>query len=158
MNPIAESASGVPLIGAPLIGQPLNRTDGHAKVTGAAIYAAEHALPGLLHAVIVTSTIAHGRIANLDTGNAERMRGVRLVMSHHNAPALPEKGRAGAGNPPAGRVLNLLQDDQVLYNNQPVAIVVAETLEQAQDAARTVRITYDAEAAVLDFELARPTS
>ncbi len=155
MNPLAESASGMPLIGAPLIGQPLNRTDGHAKVTGAATYAAEHKLPGLLHAVIVTSTIAHGRIASIDTGDAERMRGVRLVMRHHNAPALPEKGRAGAGNPPAGRVLNLLQDDQVLYNNQPVAIVVAETLEQAQDAARTVRITYDAKAAVLDFELAK---
>jgi xanthine dehydrogenase YagR molybdenum-binding subunit len=130
------------------IGQPVDRVDGRAKVTGAARYAAEHSLPGLLHAVLVTSSIAHGRIATIHTSRAEKMRGVALVMTHLNAPRLAATGHH----------LTLLQDDQVLYNNQPVALVVADTLEHAQDAARSVMIAYAAAPPVLDFNLGKASA
>ena len=155
MTSIAPPVNGSPVSGQPLIGQPVNRTDGHAKVTGSALYAAEHPLPGLMNAVLVTSTIANGQIRAIDSAQAEKMRGVLLVMTHRNAPQLPKKGQAGAGDMPAGRVLNLLQDDQVHYNNQPVALVVADSLEHAQDAARAVRVTYATTRAALDFEKAK---
>ena len=137
------------------VGQPVNRIDGRAKVTGSALYAAEHRLPRMAHAVLVTSTIASGRVAHIDSSIAEKMRGVLLVMTHRNAPQLPQKGHAGASSPPAGRVLNLLQDDQVHYNNQPVALVVADTLEHAQAASRLVRIDYLARPSSLDFMAAK---
>ena len=152
MTLLMQPDDGMPVTGKPLIGQPLNRTDGHAKVTGSALYAAEHALPRLVHAVLVASTIASGRITTMDTTRAEKMRGVVLVMTHRNALQLPKKGKGGAGDMPAGRVLDLLQDDQIHYNNQPVALVVADSLEHAQDAARAVRIAYAATPAALDFE------
>jgi xanthine dehydrogenase YagR molybdenum-binding subunit len=138
-----------------IIGQPLDRTDGRLKVTGGARYAADHALPRMAHAVLVLSTIAHGRIAAIDTSVAADMPGVLLVMTHRNALKLPAGGKAGAGSPPAGRVLNLLQDDRVHYNKQPIALVVGDTLEHAQDAADRLRVRYDRQAAQLDFDQAK---
>ena len=140
------------------IGQPVHRTDGRAKVTGSALYAAEHQLPGMAHAVLVTSTIASGTITRIDGSVAEKMRGVLLIMTHLNAPQLTQKGQAGAGSPPAGRVLNLLQDDQVHYNNQPIALVVADTLEHAQAASRMLQIDYEASVPSLDFTAARASA
>src|SRR5207249_1797914 len=141
--------------GAPVIvGAPLDRVDGAQKVTGAARYAGDFPAPGLCHAVMVQSTIARGRIVAIDATRAERAPGVRLVLTHQNAIALPQKGMA-AVNPPAGRVLSLLQDDVVHYQGQPIAVVVAETLEQAVAAAERVRVTYAPANAVLDFASAR---
>jgi len=137
-----------------LIGQPLARTDGVLKTTGGARYAAEFALPDLCHAVMVLSTIARGRIVNLDTTSAQHAPGVLLVMSHRNAPSLPDHGRA-AFNPPAGRAMSLFQDDVVHYNRQPIAVVVADTFEQAVAASALVRATYAAQPAELDFATAR---
>jgi xanthine dehydrogenase YagR molybdenum-binding subunit len=138
----------------PVIGAPLDRTDGVQKVTGGARYAAEFALPGLCHACIVQSTIARGRIAALDVTRAEHAPGVLVVMTHENAPRLPQAGR-GAVNPPAGRVLSLLQDADVHYNGEPVAVVVAGTFEQAVAAADLVRVMYATDVATLDFNQAR---
>lgn len=136
-----------------LIGQPLSRVDGIRKVTGSATFSAEHKIPRLAHAVLVMSTVASGRIARVDSAEAEKMRGVIAVITHLNAPRLPAGGKAVP--PPAGRVLNLLQDDRVHYQNQPVGLVVADTLEHAVDAARHVRLTYQAEQASNDFEKAK---
>ena len=136
-------------------GQAISRIDGHAKVTGAARYSAEQPLPRLAHAVLVPSTIASGRMTTIDSAAASAMPGVLLVMTHLSAPRLPAGGMAGAASPPAGRVLNLLQDDRVHYNNQPVALVVADTLEHAQAAAQNLRIAYKKETAQLDFERAK---
>ena len=99
------------------IGQAINRTDGPLKVTGAARYAADHALPRLAHAVQVQSTIAHGTISSIDSAGAMSMPGVILVMTHLNARRLPAGGKAAAHQPPTGRILNLLQDANVLYQN-----------------------------------------
>jgi len=137
-----------------IIGQPIDRTDGALKVTGAARYAGDFSLPDLCHAAIVQSTIASGRIVHLDTTRAVHAPGVLLVMTHANAPTLPEHGRA-AVNPPAGRVLSLLQDDEIHYNGQPIAVVVADTPERATYAASLVHATYARTEPALDFARAR---
>jgi len=140
--------------GYDVIGRPLDRTDGALKVSGAARYAAEFSVPRVAYAALVQSTIASGRIASIDTTAAEAMPGVLLVLTHRNAPKLPDGGRA-AVNPPAGRVMSLLQDDAVHYNGQPIALIVAETFEQANAAAPRVSVRYAANPAALDFERAK---
>jgi xanthine dehydrogenase YagR molybdenum-binding subunit len=132
------------------IGQPLDRTDGVLKVTGQARYAAEFPAANLAHAVLVTSTIAHGRVASIDTTHADAMPGVLYVMTSRNAPRLPNDGRPEVA-PPAQRRLSLLQDDQVRYDNEPVAVVVADTLERAVDAVGALRIAYEPAEPALDF-------
>ena len=136
------------------IGRPIDRVDGPAKVTGHAKYAAEFAPEGLCHAVIVQSRIPSGRIVRIDARAAEAMPGVLLVLTHRNAPRLPQQGRA-AVNPPAGREISVLQTDAVRYNGEPVAVVLAGSLEQAQEAAAHVEIAYERRAAELDFERAK---
>jgi xanthine dehydrogenase YagR molybdenum-binding subunit len=76
---------------ARVIGKPLDRVDGRLKVTGKARYAAEHHLPGLVHGVLVGSTVARGRVAAIDTAAAEKAPGVIAVLTHRNAPAIPER-------------------------------------------------------------------
>jgi xanthine dehydrogenase YagR molybdenum-binding subunit len=136
------------------IGAPMDRIDGPMKVCGSARYTAEFALPRMAHAVMVQSTIANGRIAAIDSDTAQRMPGVVMVLTHKNAMKLPQGGKA-AVQPPHGRVLSLLQDDRVHYNGQPVAVVVAESPEQAWAAAAALRITYDRTPATLDFTEAK---
>ncbi len=120
------------------------------KVTGAARYAADFTQPHVCHAVLVQSAVARGRIVRLDSVRAEHAPGVLLVLTSRNAPALPQRGLA-AVNPPAGRMLSLLQDDLVHYHGQPIAVVVAETHDQAVSAAALVRATYAVSEPVLDF-------
>ena len=137
------------------VGQAVSREDGIAKVTGQARYAAEFTLPNLTHAALVLSTVASGRISRIDGAAVEQMPGVLLVMSFNNAPTLPEGGHAAAGAPPSGRILSLLQDDVVHYNGEPVAVVVAQTLEQARAGADQLKISYVGAPAALDFERAK---
>ncbi|HZZ95057.1 MAG TPA: xanthine dehydrogenase family protein molybdopterin-binding subunit [Usitatibacter sp.] len=138
----------------PWVGRGIDRLDGPLKVTGHAKYAAEFEPGNLCHAVMVRSTIASGRIVAIDAAHAGGMPGVILVMTHENTPQLPQKGRA-AVNPPAGRELTLFQDTEIRYNGEPVALVVAETLEQAQEAAERVQVKYEAKEPILDFERAK---
>ncbi|HEY1290751.1 MAG TPA: xanthine dehydrogenase family protein molybdopterin-binding subunit [Burkholderiales bacterium] len=140
-----------------VVSQPIDRTDGPLKVAGEARYAAEFQLPRLAHAVMVQSTIAKGAIAGFDAGAAQKVPGVLLVLSHLNAPKLPQGGKAGV-NPPAGRVLSLLQDSVVHYNGQPIAVVVADTFEHATAAANLVRVAYRETKPELDFERAKASA
>jgi xanthine dehydrogenase YagR molybdenum-binding subunit len=140
--------------GERIIGRPLDRVDGRLKVTGGARFAAEFPAERMAYAVIVQSTVARGRIVRLDTADAERVPGVLFVLTHRNARALPNKG-LDAVNPPAGRTLSLLQDDAVHYNGQPIAVVIADRLERANDAARLVQVSYAVERPVLRFSDAR---
>jgi xanthine dehydrogenase YagR molybdenum-binding subunit len=137
-----------------LIGQAMDRTDGSLKVTGGATFSAEHAVPRLAQAVMVTSTIANGRIAHIDTSTAQAMRGVRAVMTHQNVPTLP-KQEAPPPGAQANPKLTLLQENLIHYNGQPIAVVVADTLEHARDAASHVRVRYAKEPAQLDFAQAK---
>ena len=129
----------------------MDRVDGPLKVTGGARYSAEIPMANIAHAVIVGSTVAKGRIVQLSTADAERMPGVLAIISHRNAMTLPPL----KPEPPASRVLTLLQDDAVRYNGQPIAVVVADTLEHATDAAHAVRATYASEPPTIDMAAAR---
>ena len=135
-----------------LTGQPVDRADGKLKVTGAARYASDWALPRLAHGVLVTSGTAKGRITRIDTSAARAMPGVLTILTHENAPRLPQGGQ-GAVNPPAGRRLTLLQDDRIDYQNQPIAVVVADTFEHAVDAAQRVSVTYQVDPPRLDMQV-----
>ncbi|MFF5984695.1 xanthine dehydrogenase family protein molybdopterin-binding subunit [Streptomyces olindensis] len=126
------------------VGAPLSRVDGRLKVTGQALYAAEHDVEGVLHAVIVDASIGAGRITSVDTGAAEQHPGVLRVIHHRNAPKLPYRDNPGSNNP-EGRRLRVFQDDKVLFHGQPVAVVIATTLEAAQHGASLVRVGYDAQ-------------
>ncbi len=129
----------------PAIGQPLDRVDGPLKVTGTATYSADFKAPHLAHAVLVTSGIAKGRIVSIDTQAAEREPGVLAVLTHRDKLRLAKDPTVVTPGEPADRALQLLQDDRVLYSNQPIAVAVAETFEAAFEAARLVRVRYAAE-------------
>ncbi len=125
------------------IGRPVDRRDGPAKVTGRARYTADIAPERMLHAVLVPSTVARGRITRMDTSAAEKVPGVVLVMTPQNAPRLPTPEDKKTS--PSDFKLDLLQDDGVRYAKQPIAVVLAETLEAARWGARLVRPEYQAE-------------
>src|SRR6202163_4967425 len=125
------------------IGQPLTRRDGVLKVKGEARYAADNHPPGMLHAVLAVSSIARGRVSFLDVRAAKSHPGVVEVMTPANRPPLAEDPDAKT-NPFMFR-LDLLQNDQVRYANQPIAAVIAETLEAATEAAVLLAPRYDTE-------------
>ncbi|MFE0249839.1 xanthine dehydrogenase family protein molybdopterin-binding subunit [Streptomyces sp. NPDC059010] len=137
------------------VGAPLSRVDGRLKVTGKAEYASEHDGNGVVHAVIVDASIGRGRITSIDTRAAEKHAGVLRVIHHGNAPKLPYRDNSGSNNP-AGRRLRVFQDDRVLFHGQPVAVVVATTLEAAQHGASLVKVRYDAEQPSTDLAEAEP--
>lgn len=140
----------------PLIGAPVSRLDGPVKVRGEARYAAEFAPAGMVHGALVYSTVAKGRIAAIDVAGAEAAPGVVLVMSHLNAPKMqppPLLMREPLGG--SGDALPVFQDDRVHWNGQPVAVVLAQTREQADHAASLVRVRYAAEDGVTSMEAAR---
>ena len=138
------------------IGQPVSRVDGRPKVTGAATYAAEFDQPGQAYGVIVRSTVANGRIASMDSTAAQRASGVLAVLTHRNAPRLAYRRHKGLPDPATGERLHVLQDDRVNHQGQPIALVIAETLEQANHAATLVRVTYADEAGITDISRVVP--
>src|SRR5258707_2116977 len=125
------------------IGQPLTRRDGALKVTGAAKYAADHHPAGMLYAVLAVSSIARGRVAFLDVAAAKAHAGVVEVITPANKPALAQDPDEKT-NPFMFR-LDLLQSDRVRYANQPIAVVVAQTLEAATEGAALLSPRYDTE-------------
>jgi xanthine dehydrogenase YagR molybdenum-binding subunit len=137
----------------PVTGKGIDRLDARLKVTGRATYAAEYGVANVAHAVIVGAPKGKGRITALDTAAAEKAPGVIAVLSHKNAPKLPGAATKGEG---VDRVLQILQDDQVLYNGQPIALVVADTIEHARYAAGLVKPSIDGAPMVLGVEAERP--
>jgi xanthine dehydrogenase YagR molybdenum-binding subunit len=124
------------------IGQPLTRREAALKVKGEARYAADNHPPGMLHAVLAVSSIARGRVTSLDVAAAKRHPGVVEVMTSANRPALAEDPDAKT-NPFMFR-LDLLQNDQVRYANQSIAVVIAETLEAATEGVALLSPRYEA--------------
>ncbi len=139
-----------------LVGSAVARIDGPDKVRGQARFAAEVALDGMVYAALVYSTVAKGRIEQLDTIEADGAPGVLLVMTYLNAPRMNKtplfmtKEKAAGGQD-----LPVMQDDRVHWNGQPVALVLADTQEQADHAASLVRVRYETEEAVTSFAAAR---
>jgi len=130
------------------------RVDGPEKVRGAARFAAEVPMEGLLYAALVHSTVARGRITELDTVAAEAAPGVALVMTSRNAPKLAVPPPIGLTNLKAAgnNMLSVMQDDEIRWNGQTVALVLADTQEQADHAASLVQVRYDAATARIRFD------
>lgn len=129
------------------IGQPIDRIDSRLKVTGAAKYAAEFNVPGAVHAVLVQSNVAAGTITGFDLREAQGMPGVLLIITPDNAGKLvsPKDVQQAVPGP-------LLQDRDIIYNGQHVAVVVAQRLEQAQAAAHAVKVQYKTSEAATSME------
>lgn len=150
MNPISIPEGHVRLGSS--AGQPLTRRDGIQKVTGTAPYAGDARPDGVLHAVTATATIARGRVLTLDTAAARAHPGVVQVYTPANVPALAIHPDTKI-HPFVWR-MEALQDDTVRYAGQPIALVVAETLEAATEGARLLAPTYAAEPPRVTFDTA----
>jgi len=131
-----------------VIGTPRDRVDGRLKVTGAATYPIDVTLPAMAYAVLVQSTVTSGRIRHIATENAERAAGVLAVITHLNTPSLAQ----GPITPIGPQPLPPLQTADLLHYGQHVAMVVAETMEQANAAAALIEVTYQRDTPVLSFE------
>lgn len=141
------------------IGWPRTRVDGSAKVTGAVAYAADHHAPGMAHAALVGSTVARGRVTAIDATAASAVPGVLLVMTHENAPRMQRTAVFATLQGPlsaAGTGVRVLNTDEVYWRGQPVAVVVADTMEGAAFAAGLVKVAYESAPAELSLEAGMP--
>ncbi|MDX3906134.1 MAG: xanthine dehydrogenase family protein molybdopterin-binding subunit [Pigmentiphaga sp.] len=138
-------------VAPPVIGGGFTRVEGPLKVTGRARYAADRTFPGMLHAVPVCATVGNGRIRRIDTDVAQGMPGVHKVYTRENIGHFHRLHEAVAKldeyRPP-------FEDDVIRYYGQYVALVVAETLEQAMAAAAAVRVSYEAQPPNVEITLA----
>src|SRR5689334_6591089 len=124
--------------------QTITRIEGRLKVTGQAVYAAETPAEGLLHAVLVEAPIASGKVLDLDASAARKVTGFADIVSYAEAESLKPSA-----------VTALIRERVVHFRGQPVALVVGETLEAAQRAARAVRASYEAATPVTAMTAAR---
>jgi xanthine dehydrogenase YagR molybdenum-binding subunit len=134
------------------IGAAIPRVDGRAKVTGAAHYAGDFNVPGLVYGSVATSTIARGRVARIDTSAALGVPGVLDVITHENRAKMAAKDAAYHDDvAPGGSPFRPLYDDKIKFNGQPIALVVAEDWETAQFAASLVHVEYAPEEFATDL-------
>jgi xanthine dehydrogenase YagR molybdenum-binding subunit len=140
-----QPAGPNPIDHGKVVGIAHDRIDGPRKVSGLARYAYEYhdEAPGAAYGFILMSGIAKGRITSIDTRDAEAAPGVLLVMTHLNA---PKQGPRKDDFKPQ------FTGPEIRHYHQPVAFVVAETFEQARDAANLVRVAYAAEPGRFDLE------
>ncbi|SNT10630.1 xanthine dehydrogenase, molybdenum binding subunit apoprotein [Granulicella rosea] len=136
-----------------IIGVATRRVDGPLKVSGAAMYASDHHFPGLLFAWPVCATIAKGSISSLDTAEAEKMTGVVAVYHRTNIGPLYRVPPASGFSLILDEKRPPLEDDEIRYYGQYVAVVVANTVEQARAAAESVKVTYNREKPDADSKL-----
>src|SRR5260370_3991089 len=125
------------------VGRPVSRVDGRLKVTGRAKDAAESPAADLLYGYTVSSTIAAGRITALHTDAARAMPGVVEIFTHKNRGKAARLDRSWRDEvAPPGHPFRPLHSERILFDGQPIALVVAETFEAARDAASLVRAEY----------------
>lgn len=135
--------------GQGIVGAPMDRPDGPRKVSGSAGYAADHALHGMAHGVLVRATIARGRVTSIDRNAALALDGVIDVITDPRMIRNPAQGMAGEAP--------VQTNDEVHYHGQPIAIVVAETFEAARDAAQRLPVHYETEPAEVTPETSTHT-
>ena len=141
-----------------IIGQPIDRLDSRLKVTGAAKYAAEFKVDKPAYAFAVRSTIGKGTITSFETGAAEKSGGVIKILTHENAPRFTpfdQQRLQKTGGMPGENFLPL-QDAKVNYFGQYVALVIAETYEQARAAASLVKVVYAKETPAINLKKELP--
>ncbi len=151
-------SSGTRKAGA--VGRPVSRVDGPLKVTGRATFTAEYKLENLAYGAIVTSTVARGTIEKIDAEEAEAAPGVLAVVTHENAPKMRETAILGDPTEPGVSASTIVhfQTDEVFYYGQPIAVVVAETVEQAYYAATLVTVDYTLKEPRISFDAERPNA
>lgn len=137
----------------PSVGTAVSRLEGELKVTGSAKYAGEYDAPDLLYGYVVNSSITKGKIKSIDTSEVKKLEGVIEVFTHDNRPSTAwfDFQYADMDAPP-GTVFKPLKDNEILYNGQPVALVVAETFEMARYAATKLDIVYEKESFETDLK------
>ena len=125
------------------IGQPISRVDGRLKVTGGARYTADIPVVGAAHAAIVHSTIANGRTVSIDTAAAEKAPGVHCGL--HSPQHAAHESDARAVEPPSSARTGLpaASGRRIHYAGQPIALVVAETLDEAAYAGTLIEVQYE---------------
>lgn len=128
------------------IGKPVSRVDGRDKVTGKAKYAAEFSADDLTHAYVVSSRIARGKIKSIDTSAALAVAGILDVFTHENRPHMAwfDKSYKDDDSPP-GSPFRPLFDNEIQFNMQPIALVVAKSFELARYGASLVEVIYEQE-------------
>lgn len=142
----------------PFVGRPVDRVDGGAKTSGQARYSGEYSFPDLAYAALVLSDIPRGRISAIHSWEAAAVAGVVRVLTHENAPRMappPKVNYLKAGSAAGGARVSYLNTDEVFWNGQPVAMVVADSQEAADEAARLIRVDYVPLPAVTDFVAAQ---
>jgi len=140
------------------VGREMQRVDGHAKVRGEARFTAEFPVDNVAYAALVHSTIAKGKIRKIDTEAAEQAPGVLAVITYRNMPRIKAPPIVDFHNIGKGFALSdlpIMQDDAIHWDGEPVAVVVAETLERAEHATSLVSVEYDAETPEVSFEGAK---
>jgi len=125
------------------IGQPTPLIDGREKVTGRIAYTPDLRLPGMLHARLVLSPYAHARIRAIDKAVAKRVPGVVEIFTAEDLPNLDPA--------PTSRAQAMLAWERVIFQGQPVAVVLAQTEAAALDGAEQVRVDYEPLPAVIDL-------
>ncbi|MEV8530565.1 xanthine dehydrogenase family protein molybdopterin-binding subunit [Streptomyces sp. NPDC051211] len=143
------------------VGTAVDRVDGPAKTTGTARYSAEFAYEGLVYAALTYATVARARITAIDTTAAEAVPGVLTVLTHLNSPAMkppPKPNPVNLDTLASASSVNYLNTDEVHWDGQPVAVVVAGTREAAEEAAGLVEVTYAPLPAATDFAAEEPTA
>ena len=137
------------------IGKPFSRADGQLKVKGEAAFTAEFKLENIAYAALVYSTIAKGKITNIDLSEAEKAAGVLNIITPENAPRLndpPLLDMTGQTKGAAASNAPVMQNEKIYWNGQPIAIVVAETLDQAEYAASLIKVEYEIEKSEVSFD------
>ncbi len=140
------------------LGKPFSRVDAEVKVKGEASFTAEFQVPNVAHAVLLYATIAKGEVSRIDTEHAKQAGGVLEIFTYRNMPKMAapplvdltdlKKGMAASDLP-------ILQDATVHWDGQPIAVVVAETLEQAEHAAALIKVGYKVAAPAVSLTQAK---
>jgi xanthine dehydrogenase YagR molybdenum-binding subunit len=138
---------------------PIDRVDARAKVTGTATYAAEHKAANIAHGYLVGSTISSGAIKTIDIKSAERAPGVIAVLTYTNAPKVPGHEADPSDpskEPTVNRPLKIFFDNKIAYYDQPVAMVIGDTIERVRHAATLIKVTYEKSPHHTDIESELP--
>lgn len=137
------------------VGKSRERVDGHAKVRGEARFAAEFKVHNMVYAALVYSTIAKGRINKIDSDPAKQVPGVLAVITHESMPTMKAPSHLDIRDMGKGFAMSdlpIMQSAEVHWDGEPVAVVVAETLERAEYAASLVRVEYESQTPNVSFD------
>ncbi len=148
-DPARPSGAALPPWGETrVVGKALPRVDAYNRVSGSAVYTRDLSLPGMLHAAIVRCPHAHARVKRVDISAAQRMPGVQAIITG-DTPEAKIPWYPGSKGP-----MSWLFDSHCRHEGEEVAAVVADTVEQAHDAARAVRVEYEVLPFLIDHEAA----